>query len=123
MCVKIEKIDKVSDNSKEQNESQKVYAAMARMYSNVESHRRDFRNRSQPTNWILDSSANFPMTPYISDFVLRSLVEMDKYIEVTDGFFVTAKQTVEVQIYMCDDDVKTFITVLYHLTFAPDFCD
>ena len=32
------------------------------------------------------------MTPEISDFIPRSLVETDKYIENADGHFVTAEK-------------------------------
>ena len=44
------------------------------------------------TNWILDSSATCHMTQEIYDFILVSLVETDKYIEVVDGHFVTEKK-------------------------------
>ena len=44
------------------------------------------------------------MTPEISDFILGSLVEMDKYIEVADGNFVTAKKNGEDQIKMRDNN-------------------
>ena len=50
-------------------------------------------------------------------------METDKYIEVADRNFVTAKQTVEVQINMRYDNVKTFIATLYNVIFAPDLCD
>ena len=63
------------------------------------------------------------MTPEISDFILGSLVEMDKYIEVADGNFVTAKKIGEVQIKMCDNNGKPFIDTLYNILFAPDLCD
>ena len=32
------------------------------------------------------------MTPQVSDFIPGSLEDMDKYIEVADGYYVTAKQ-------------------------------
>ena len=32
------------------------------------------------------------MTPEVSDFVPGSLVEMDKYIEVADVYFITVKK-------------------------------
>ena len=38
------------------------------------------------------------MTPDSSDFLTSSLLEIDKYIEITDENFVAAKQTGEVQI-------------------------
>ena len=67
---------------------------MARIYSNTESPRRDFGDRLQMTNWILDSGATCHMTPDISDFVPLSLVETDKYNEVAYVHYITAKQTV-----------------------------
>ena len=65
---------------------------MARMSSNAEIPRRDLGDSSQLTNWILFSDVTCHMTPKISDFILGSLVETDKYIEVADGNFVTAKK-------------------------------
>ena len=47
---------------------------------------------------------------------------MDKYIEVADGNLVTAKQTGEVKIKICDDDGKPFINMLYYILFAPGLC-
>ena len=52
------------------------------------------------------------MTPDISDFILGSLVEKDKYIEVADGLFFTAKQIRQVQIETRDDNGKPFIDTL-----------
>ena len=49
-------------------------------------------------------------------------MEIDKYIEISDGHFVTGKQTEEVQIHMRNDNVKTFIATLYNILFAPDLC-
>ena len=85
--------DKDSDNRTEQNESEKIYAPMAYKYSNVKSHRRDFGDSSQLTNWILDSAATSQMKPEISYFVPGSLVEMDKYSEVAYWNVFTAKYT------------------------------
>ena len=48
----------------------------------------------------------------ISDFLLGSLVEMNKYIEVADGNFIKEKQKREVQIKLPDDNVKIFIYTL-----------
>ena len=56
------------------------------------------------------------------DFVLGSLVETDKYIEVVDGHFVTAKQTGEVQIKTREYSGKPFIAMLYNLLLAPYLC-
>ena len=63
------------------------------------------------------------MKPDISDFILGSLVETNKYIEVADGHFINEKQTGEVQIKMCDNNGKTFIATLYNILFAPYLCD
>ena len=71
---------------------------MAHMSSNEERPRRYFGDISQQKEWILDSGAISPMTPDISDYIPFSLVERDKYIEVSYGHFFTAKKTGEVQI-------------------------
>ena len=60
------------------------------------------------------------MTPEICYFIPGSLLETDKYIEIVDGHFVTAKQTGEVQIKICDYNGKPFITTFYNVIFAPD---
>ena len=70
------------------------------------------------TNWILDSGSTCHTTPEISDFILGSLVETDKYIEVVDGNFVTAKQTGQVQIEMRDNNENPFISTLYNVPIA-----
>ena len=75
------------------------------------------------TDCILDSGATCHMTPEISDFIPGSLVETDKYIEVADGHFVTAKKIGEVQIKMCDDNGKPFIATIYSILLVPDLCD
>ena len=63
------------------------------------------------------------MTLDILYFLLVSLVETDKYIEVSDGHFVAAKKTGEVQINIRDDNGKPFIYALYNVIFAPDLFD
>ena len=65
---------------------------MASISSNAESNRIYFGDRLQLTNLILDSGATCHMTPEILDFISISMVEMDKYIEVTDGNFITTKK-------------------------------
>ena len=94
----LKKIDKTSENSTYQSESQKIYASMACMSSNVESTRRNCGDISQLINSILDLGVTFHMIQEISDFVPGSLLETDKYIKVADGNFFTAKQTGKVQI-------------------------
>ena len=62
------------------------------------------------------------MTLDISDFVPRSLVEKDEYIEVADSIF-NRKKTGKVQINMHDDNGKPLITTFYNVIFDPDLCD
>ena len=64
---------------------------MVHMSNNAERPRINYGDSSQLTNWVLDSGTTFHMTPNISYYVPGSLVETDKYIEVSDGHFVTAK--------------------------------
>ena len=49
------------------------------------------------------------MTPDIYNSAPESLVETDKYIEVTYGHLIRAKQTREVQIKIRDNNGKYFI--------------
>ena len=51
-----------------------------------------FGDNLQSTNCILDSGATCHMTTQVSDFVLVSLENINKYIEVTDGNYVTEKK-------------------------------
>ena len=90
---------------------------------NSESSGRDFGDSLQLTKWILDSGATCHMTSEISDLIPGSLVETDKYNEVTDGIFFTAKQTGKIQIKMRGNNGKTFISTLYNVLLAPDLFD
>ena len=63
------------------------------------------------------------MTPEVSDFVPGSLEDTDKHIEVADGHHVTAKQKGQVQIKMCYNNGKPFITTLHNVLLAPDLCN
>ena len=56
-------------------------------------------------------------------FIPGSLVETDKYTKVADGHFVTAKQTGEVQIKICDNNGKLWIDMLYNVLLEPGLCD
>ena len=93
---------------------------MARMSYNVDSPRKYFGYSLQLTSYILDSGETCHTTPDISDFIPGSLVETDKYIEVADGIFFTAKQTGEVQTKMRDDNGEPFLATLYSVLFALD---
>ena len=64
-----------------------IYASMAHMHYNAESPGSNFGYSLKQTNWILDSGVTCHITRDISDFILGSLVETDKYIKVVDGHF------------------------------------
>ena len=66
------------------------------------------------------TTATCHMTPEISDFIPGSLEDTHKYIEVTDGHHVTAKQKGQVRIKVCDDNGYTFIATLHSVLLAPD---
>ena len=86
-----EKVNRACDNSKD-NDDHKIYAYMARMYSNDERSSEKYGDSSQLTNWTLDSGSTCHMTPEVTYFIPGSLEDTDKYIEVADGHHVTAKQ-------------------------------
>ena len=96
---------------------------MARMSSDDERKSGEYGESSQLTNWILDSGATCNMTPEVTEFIPGSLEDTDKFIEVADGHYVTAKQKGSVRIQMCDNNGKTFVATLYNLLIAPDLCD
>ena len=96
---------------------------MERMSSNDERSSEKYGDSSQLTNWILDSGATCHMTPEVSDFIPGSLQDTDKYIEVTDGHNVTAKQKGQVRRQMCNDNGKTLIATLQNVLSAPELCD
>ena len=48
---------------------------------------------------------------------------MDKHIEVADGHHVAAKQKVQVQIKMFDNNGNTSIATFHNVLLAPDLCD
>ena len=64
---------------------------MACMSNNEEIPRRNYGDKLQLKNWILDSGTTCHMTTEISGFILVLSVETDKYIKVIDGHIVTAK--------------------------------
>ena len=96
---------------------------MARMSGNGKFPSEMFGDRLQYTNWILDYEASGHMPPEVSDFITGSLEDTDKYIEVADGHHVTAKQKVQVQIKMCNDNGYSFIAMLHNVMFYPDLCN
>ena len=73
------------------NKYKYIYACMSQMSGNDRSYSRDFGDSSQLTNRILDSAAKCYMTPQYSYFIPGSLEDTDKYIEVVDGHYITAK--------------------------------
>ena len=102
------------------NSDQKIYASMAQMPSNDKRSSENYGDSSQLTNWILDSGATCHMKPEVSAFIPGSLEDTDKYIEVTDGHHVTAKQKVQVGIKMCEDNGNPFIATLHNLILVPE---
>ena len=81
-----------------------------------------FGDSSQLTNWVLDSGATCHMTPEASDFILWSLEDTDKHIEVADGHHVMEKK-VQVQIKMCKNNGDHFTATVHNVILAPDLCD
>ena len=63
------------------------------------------------------------MKPEVSDFIPGLLDDTDKHIEVADGHHVTAKQKLQVQIKMCNDNRYTFIATFHNVLLAPDLCN
>ena len=114
-----EKGNRACDNGKN-NYDHKIYASIARIFSNDKRLSEKYGDSSQLTNWILYSGATCHMTPEVSDFIPGSLEDTDKYIEVSDGIHVRSKQKCQVQIKMCDDNGKPFIATLYNVLLAPD---
>ena len=96
---------------------------MAHMSGNNECLSKTFGESSQLTNWILDSEATCHMTSKVSDFIIGSLEDMDKYIEVADVHHVTTKQKIQVRIKMCDDNGDPFIATLHNILLAPYLCN
>ena len=60
------------------------------------------------------------MTPQVSDFIPGSLENTDKYIEVADEHYVTAKQKGKFQIIMSNNNGNIFIATLHNKILAPD---
>ena len=63
------------------------------------------------------------MTPHVSDFIPGLLEYTDKYIEVVDGNYVTAKQKEIFQIKMCDKNGNPFIATLQNVLLELDLRD
>ena len=109
-CSK-EKVNRACENGKDDN-NHKIYVSMARM-SRYDKHSSEiYGDSSQFTNWILDLGATCHMIPEVSYFIPGSLEDTDKYIEVADGYHVTAKQKGQVRIKM-----------LHNVLLAPYLCD
>ena len=63
-----EKVNPACKNGKNNND-QKIYASIARVSGNDKCPGGNFGDKSQLTNWILDSEATCHMTPEVSDFI------------------------------------------------------
>ena len=97
--VFMKEVNRACNNGKENNDH-KIYASMARMYSNNERKNVKYGDSLQLTNWILDLGETCHMTPEVSDFIPGTLEDTDKCIEVADGHHVTAKKKVKYK-YKC----------------------
>ena len=62
------------------------------MSDNEKYYSRGFGDSSPLTNWVFDPGATCHMMPQVSGFILGSLEDTDKHIEVADGHHVTSKQ-------------------------------
>ena len=93
------------------------------MSGNDESPSIYFVDSLQLTNFILDSRTTCRMTLQVSYFIPGPLEYTDKHIEVVDGYRVTAKQKVQVQIKLCDDNEDIFIMTFPNLILTPDLCN
>ena len=96
---------------------------MARMSGNDNILSGDFGDNLQLTHWILDYGATCHMTPDVSDFILGQLEDTDKHIEVADVHHFLAKQKIQVQLRMCDNNGDPFIATLHNVLLAPDLCN
>ena len=85
-----EKGNRACDNG-ENNNDQNISKYMARMSGNDECLSGNFGYSLLLTNWILDSGATWHMTPEVSDFIPGLLEDMDKHIEVADGYHIKNK--------------------------------
>ena len=56
-------------------------------------------------------------------FITGSLGDTDKHIEVADRHHVMAKQKLQVQIKMCDNNGDPFIAMLHNVLLILDICN
>ena len=63
------------------------------------------------------------MKPQVSYFIPGLLEDTDKYIEVSDGHYISAKQKVQIQIIMRNDNGDTFIVTLHNILLSPYLCN
>ena len=63
------------------------------------------------------------MMPQVQYFIPGSLEYTDKHIEVADGHHVAAKQRVQVQIKMFDNNGNPFVAELQNVLLTTDLCD
>ena len=109
-------------NNNENNSDRNIYAITACMSVYDECRSESCGDSSKLTNCILDSGRTCDMTPEISAFISSSLQDMDKHIEVADGYHVTAKLKGQVRIKMCDENGDPFIATLQNLLLGPHLC-
>ena len=89
-----EKCNRACDKG-EDNDDHKIYTSIACMCSDDERKSVNYGDNSQLTNWVLYSGATCHVTPEVLDFILGTLEDTDRYIEVADGHHVTEKQKIQ----------------------------
>ena len=117
-----EKVNRACDNG-DNNSDKNIYASIARKSGNDKCPSGNIGNNSQLTYWTFDSGATCHMTPEVSYFIPGLIEDTDKYIEVAEGYHVTAGGKEKVQIKMCDDHGYPFIATLHNVLLALDLCD
>ena len=55
-------------------------------------------------NWVMDSGCTCHMTPHRSDFIKGSEIQVDRVIEVADGFTVPATVSGSIRLHVTNDD-------------------
>ena len=81
------KIDKTSEKIKVESKSQKMYAFISHIYTNVDSPIINHRDSLQLTNWILYSGATCHRIPEISEFIPHNWWKQIDILKLQIGIF------------------------------------
>ena len=90
---------------------------MAQMTSDDERKSVKYGDILQLTNWILDLGATCLMTPEVSDFILETLEDTDKYIEVRTEVKYEYKCWTITKGY----SLQHYTTYYYHQTYVTGY--